>query len=74
MRQAAKTHLDVEFVQEATGQDGFGIVFKADDSFGSWWSIVRWNLHYRHWRPLFTSNLPDLFRRVIWRKLWPRSA
>jgi hypothetical protein len=64
----------VHFEQEATGADGFNICFKADDSFASWWAIVRWNIHYRHWRPLLTSNVPDLFRKVLRRKLWRRSA
>lgn len=69
MKQTAKTMLKVEFQADVEGSDGFVISFRMDDSFAGWWSIVRWNWHYRHWRPLLTSNLPDLFRRVIWRKL-----
>ena len=74
MKQQAKTMVKVEFTQDVTGQDGFTISFQADDSFRSWFAIVRWNVHYRHWRPLLTSNMPDLFRKVLRRKLWPRSA
>ena len=69
MIQDAKTMVRVEFTQDVTGSDGFQISFQADDSFRSWWAIVRWNWHYRHWRPLLTSNVPDLFRKVLRRKV-----
>lgn len=59
------------FEGEAVGRDGYRANFVMDDSLRSWWAIVRWNLHYRHWRP-FAGNARDLFTKVIWRNLWRR--
>lgn len=50
-------------------RDGYTISFDTDDSLGSWWAIVRWNAHFGHWRLVFLTNLPDLFRKVVRRKL-----
>lgn len=70
----ARTMVQVDFQADVKGADGYQITFRMDDSLRGWWSIVRWNIHYHHWRPLFTSNAPDLFRKVLWRKLWRHSA
>lgn len=71
------TNLDAEvttryvFGGKLTGQDGYEMEFLADDSFKSWWSIVRWNWHYRHWRALGWNSV-HLFTKVLRRKLWRR--
>jgi len=65
----ARTTVRFEFGGELVGHDGYRARFVMDDGLRSWWSIVRWNLHYRHWRAL-RSNTRDLFTRVLWRKLW----
>lgn len=67
----AKTLNVFDFGGTVRGQDGYTVEFWMDDSLRSWWSIVRWNLHYRHWRDL-RANAVDLFSKVIWRKLWRR--
>lgn len=69
---SARTTVRYEFGGVATGADGFQIEFLMDDSFRSWRQIVRWNLHYHHWRAL-RMNARDLFTKVIWRKLWRHS-
>lgn len=71
---AAKVSTQFEFGGQVTGADGFTVEFWMDDSFRSWLQIVRWNLHYRHWRAL-EMNARDLFTKVIRRKvrIWPRS-
>lgn len=61
-----------EFGGTARGSDGFEIEFRMDDGLRSWWQIVRWNLHYCHWRAL-ALNFRDLFTKVVWRKLWRHS-
>lgn len=57
-----------EFSGTARGADGFEVSFVMDDSFKSWRSIVRWNLHYRHWDAL-RMNSRDLFTKVLRAKL-----
>jgi hypothetical protein len=69
----ARTVVRYELNGEARGPDGFTVEFSCDDSLRSWRQIVRWNLHYRHWGVLLGRNVPDLFAKVIWRKLWRRS-
>jgi hypothetical protein len=56
---------------KATGPDGYVCEFAADDSFKSWFAIVRWNWHYKHWAAL-RGNVRSLFVNVIWRKMWRR--
>jgi hypothetical protein len=68
----AKTSVTWKVEGTLRGPDGYVCEFSADDSFRSWRSIVRWNLHYRHWRPL-AGNARDLFSKVIWRSVWRRS-
>ena len=63
----AKVTVDHEFGGTVSSADGFSVTFLMDDSFKSWWSIARWNVHGRHWRVLFSRNVPDLFRKVLWR-------
>lgn len=65
----AKVATRYEFGGVIRGVDGYEANFQMDDSFRSWRSIARWNLHYRHWRAL-ALNGRDLFSKVIWRKLW----
>jgi len=67
----AKTTIRYEFAGELVGRDGYRARFAMDDSLTSWWAIVRWNLHYRHWGAL-RRNGGDLFIRVLGRKLWRR--
>lgn len=57
-----------EFAGRARGADGYEAEIRMDDSLAGWWSIVRWNWHYRHWRPLLL-NMRDLFTMVLWRKV-----
>lgn len=68
----ARTSVRWEMEGTARGADGYEATFSMDDSLSSWWSIVRWNLHYRHWRCL-AANVRDLFTKVIRRSLWRRS-
>ena len=65
----AKTTVRFEFGGELVGHDGYRARFQMDDSLRSWWAIVRWNLHYRHYGAL-RRNGADLFTRVLRRKLW----
>lgn len=67
----ARTTVSYEFGGTVRGQDGFTVSFLMDDSLRSWRQIVRWNLHYRHWRAL-RGNARDLFTKVIWRRIWRR--
>lgn len=67
----AKVGTTYEFGGSLRGADGFTIEFECDDSFHSWWQIVRWNWHFRHWSAL-RMNARDLFTKVIGRKLWRR--
>jgi len=69
----AKTQITFEFGGELVGSDGYRARFLMDDSLSSWWAIVRWNLHYRHWRAL-ASNGGDLVTKVLGGKLWRRSS
>lgn len=73
MRQEARVTTTYEMSAKVRGKDGFEIEFIMNDSLRGWWSIVRWNFHYRHWRALATNSL-DLFRKVIRSKIaWRRS-
>lgn len=65
----AKVVTRYEFGGAMRGADGYEVEFLMDDSFRSWLSIVRWNLHYRHFGAL-RMNARDLFAKVIRRKLW----
>jgi hypothetical protein len=65
----AQTTLRFEFGGELVGHDGYRARFLCDDSFASWWAIVRWNWHYGHWEALAT-NASDLLTKVLRRKLW----
>jgi len=69
----AQTRIRYELGGELVGRDGYRARFTVDDSLRSWWAIVRWNLHYRHFRAL-RSNLADLFTRVLRGKLWRPSS
>lgn len=69
----AKVSMKYRFEGEVIGRDGYRANFVMDDSFASWCAIVRWNLHYRHWRPL-AGNARDLFSKLIWRSVWRRSS
>ena len=68
----AKVATSYEFTGEVTGQDGYTCDLRMDDSFYGWRQIVKWNWHFRHWRVLLRLNLPDLFTKVLRRKLWRR--
>lgn len=65
MNQEARTSTTYKIEGELRGPDGYVCRFDCDDGFRSWWAIVRWNVHYRHWRVLLGHNLPDLFRKVL---------
>jgi len=69
----ARTTIRYELSGELVGRDGYRARFTVDDSLRSWWAIVRWNLHYRHWAAL-RRNGADLFTKVLWRKLWRPSS
>lgn len=74
MKIQAQTKIKYTMGAVVRGEDGYTLNFSADDSLRSWWAIVRWNFHYRHWRPLLTANMPHLFTKVLRRKLWRRFA
>jgi hypothetical protein len=69
----AKLSTEYRIGGSAEGPDGYTAEWLADDSLKSWWAIVRWNWHFRHWRAL-GMNARDLFTKVIRRRLrWQRS-
>ena len=69
----ARTEIRYEIGGELVGHDGYRARFACDDSLSSWWAIVRWNLHYRHWRAL-GRNGGDLVTKVLGGTLWRRSS
>jgi hypothetical protein len=70
----AHTKVTWKIEGEVRGSDGFTCTFLCDDSFRSWWAIVRWNVHYGHWGAFFRHNLPDLFRKQLRSKMrWRHS-
>ena len=71
--QEARTVVRIVFGGEVIGADGRRATFLIDDSFRSWWTIVRWNLSRRHWQAV-RLNVRDLFTKVLRRKLWRRSS
>ena len=68
----AKTSVTYELGGSFRSADGKKeLRFTADDSFGSWWAIVRWNWYFGHWGAL-RMNARDLFGKVLRKKLLRR--
>lgn len=66
----AQTTVTWELCGTLKGADGYSVdLGTLDNSFRCWRQIVRWNLHYRHWRCL-AGNTRDLFTKTLKEALW----